>query len=76
MQTNGRGFGLVEEIGAHGFPDVGAQFLPRIALRENVLRKTLAHKPAIGFLGNAENDFHVRNVAERGAGNKTLLRYR
>src|SRR5678815_551148 len=70
MQTNCRGPGLVKKIRVHGLFHVGAQLIPSVALGENVLRKTLAYEPAIGFLGNAENNFHVRNVAERRAGNK------
>ncbi len=68
MQPDHRGLGLVEKKRAHRFSHVGAQFIPCIALGENVLRKTLAYEPAIGFLGNGENDFHVRNVAARRKG--------
>ena len=64
------GLGWSKKNRAHRFSHVGAQFIPRISLGENVLRKTLAHEPAIGFLGDAENDFHVRNVAERREGDK------
>ena len=60
----------------YGFFDVGAQRIPRVVLGENVVRKTLAHEPSVGFMGNAENNFHGRNLAERRTGNKLPFRWR
>jgi hypothetical protein len=41
------------------------------------MRKTLGHEPAIGFLGNAEDNFHVHHLAERCTGNNpTFDRHR
>ncbi len=45
-------------------------------LRENVVRKTLAHEPSVGFLGDAENNFYGRILAERRTGNKPAFRWR
>lgn len=73
MQADGRGLRLIEKIRSNGFPDVGAQRIPRVALRENVVRKTFAHEPAVGFLSNAEDNFHVPTFAERRTGDKLGL---
>ena len=59
MQADDRGLGLVEKVTRHRLADIHPQFIPRIPLRENVVRKTFGHEPAIGFLSYGKNDFHA-----------------
>ncbi len=43
------GTGLVEEEGSGGVDDIVAQFIPGIALRENILRQAFRRIAAVGF---------------------------
>ena len=48
---------LREEIGPDGFAYVGPQFIPGVALRENVEREALGAISTIGLLGDLEDQF-------------------
>jgi len=58
MQTNERWLNLIEKIRAYGLPHVFPQFIPRIALGENVFRKTFRNKASVRFVSNTENYLH------------------
>lgn len=54
------GFGLIEKITGYRLASIRAQLLPRIPLREDVMRKAFRHEPAISFLSHTENNLHQR----------------
>ena len=53
---------LIEEIGVDRLSDIGAQFIPGVGLREDVVREAFSHKTAILFLANAKNDFWIAHA--------------
>lgn len=57
MEANPLGSGAVEVKSRDGFPDVRAQFLPGVALRENVLRQALGAISAVGLLDDFKYQF-------------------
>ena len=48
---------MIEEVGADGFADVGAQIIPGVALGENVEGQALGAIAAFGFLCDLEDQF-------------------
>ena len=60
VQADGRGLGLIEKITVHRLAHIRAQLLPRIPLREDVMRKAFCCEPAICFLRHTENNLHQR----------------
>ncbi len=70
METHGRRLGLVKEKGKNRFTHIGAQLFPRVALCENVVRKTFGHVAAIVFLRHCENNFHSMTIAKTPLENK------
>ena len=73
MQPDGGGPGLVEEEGGHCFTNIGAQFVPSVALRENVMRQALGHKAAIRFLRPYKHYFHAGNMTLPNGNDKRSL---
>jgi hypothetical protein len=73
MQPHGGGLGLVEKKCRHSLAHIGAQFLPRVALRENVMRKTFSDITAIAFLRHGEDNFHDGIIALKVAENKPFF---
>jgi len=49
---------LVKEVCGDRFLNIGAEFLPRVALSENVVAETLGDETTIRFLVDGEDDFH------------------
>jgi len=56
MQSDRRGFGGIKKVAGNRFANVGAQFVPRVALCEDVLGKTFRHKATISFLRHLKYD--------------------
>jgi hypothetical protein len=52
--------GLIEKEGGHRFAHIATQFIPRIPLREDVVREALGDKASISLLRHTEDDFHGR----------------
>lgn len=57
MQADALGNGLIKEIGADGFADVGAQLIPGVSLGEDVEGEALGAIASAGFLRDLENQF-------------------
>jgi hypothetical protein len=58
---------LIEEEGGRRLDDVFSQFLPRVGLREDVLRQALRAVAAVGFLNRLKNQFgHIVNDTRLG----------
>lgn len=72
MQAHGGRLGLVEEIRRNRLAHIRAQFLPRIALCENVVGKTLGHIAAVAFLRHTKNQFHGQTITEKSKENKSF----
>ena len=56
MKPDATGYLTIEVKRRDCFLDVGTQFVPRIALRENALREALRAKPAVGLLRYFKDD--------------------
>jgi hypothetical protein len=70
VQAHRRRLGGVKEISRHGLAHIGAQFFTIVALRKNVVGKTLGHKTAIVFLREAEDNFHNGTIEQKWMENK------
>ena len=57
MEPYIRGHYTVEVKGVYGFDNVLAKLVPRIRLREDVLRKAFRTVASVGFLQHLENQF-------------------
>jgi len=57
VQADALGDVAIEEVGANGFADVGAQVIPVVALRKDAEGQALGTIAAVGFLGDLEDQF-------------------
>src|SRR5437899_8660409 len=62
MEADARRLGLVKKIRIDRALHVGAQFLPGVRLRENVVRHAFGDEATVCFLSDAEHDFHWKIV--------------
>jgi hypothetical protein len=76
MQPNRRRFRSIKEITGDCLLCIPSQFLPRVPLCENVVRKALGYEAAVGFLRDAENDFHAHTMPRPAAADKLRVRRR
>src|SRR5260370_286860 len=58
MQSDPFGLCLIEEVSIYSFLNIRSQFIPAIALRENVVRQAFGCISAISFLSYAEDKLH------------------
>jgi hypothetical protein len=68
------GAGLVEEEGFDRVLDVGAEFSPRVGMREDALADGLGSVAAALFLGYLEDDLAHRGTLQRSLVNPTRPR--
>jgi len=57
MQANLRGRRAIEKASSDGFDHVFPQFVPVVALREDVFRQTFGTVAAVGFLNDFKDEF-------------------